>query len=316
MGSTLVLGFGAVGRATTATLLARGESVCVGQRHRPADLPDGARFKTCDVLDAASVRQAVEGAAQVVLAVGFKYDAAVWRAVWPRTMTNVIDACAVTGARLIFVDNLYLLGPQRAPLREDMALTTLGAKPPVLAEVTRIWQAARQRVRVAALRATDFYGPGVTVSHLGSSAFGALAQQKAAMLLAPPDTLHDFAYVPDIARAVVALLGAPDDAYGRVWNMSCAPTCTPREILQLGADALHIPLKLMAIPLRLIPALGLLVPFLWPTCASSGIGPTASMAASSRRTSALSSRRWTKALPRPRARSAHCNASRPDNAEV
>jgi nucleoside-diphosphate-sugar epimerase len=179
-------------------------------------------------------------------------------------MTNVVEACAATGARLVFVDNLYQLGPQNAPRREDMPLTERGAKPAILSAVTRIWTAAAEagRVRVAALRCTDFYGPNVPVSHLGSTGFGALAQGRTAMLIAPPDTPHDFAYVPDIARAVAILLDAPDDAYNQVWNMPCAPTLTPREILRLGAEAIGVKPRIMAIPLSLLPALGLFQPFL------------------------------------------------------
>jgi nucleoside-diphosphate-sugar epimerase len=261
---TVIIGFGAVGRATAAALLARGDSIRIAQRGRPADLPPGADYRTCDVLDAASVRQAIDGADQVVLAVGFTYDRKVWRAVWNPTMTHVIEACAATGARLVFLDNLYQLGPQTEPRREDMALTTRGAKPAILTAMTRIWTdaAAAGRVRVAALRCTDFYGPGVPVSHIGSTALGALAQGKAALLLAPPDTPHDFAYVPDIARAVVTLLDAPDDAYGQAWNMPCAPTRTPRQILRLGAQALGVKPKITAVPLWLLPILGLFVPFM------------------------------------------------------
>ncbi len=88
--------------------------------------------------------------------------------------------------------------------------------------------AATGRVRVAALRSTDFYGPGVATSHLGTTGFGALARGKSALLVTPPDTPHDFAYVPDVAPAIVTLLDAPDDAYGQAWNMPCAPTLTPR----------------------------------------------------------------------------------------
>jgi nucleoside-diphosphate-sugar epimerase len=261
---TVILGFGAVGRATTDALLARGDRVCVAQRSRPGDLPPHADFRRCDVLDADSVRQAIAGADQVVLAVGFPYDRKVWKAVWVPTITNVVEACAAAGARLIFLDNLYQLGPQTKPRREDMALTTRGAKPAILTEVTRIWTAAAQagRVRVAALRCTDFYGPNVPVSHVGSTGLGALAQGKSALMLAPPDTPHDFAYVPDIARAIVTLLDAPDDAYGQVWNMPCAPTRTPRQILRLGAQALGVKLRLLAIPLPLLPILGLVVPFM------------------------------------------------------
>jgi nucleoside-diphosphate-sugar epimerase len=259
---TVVLGFGTIGRPTTLALLARGDTVRVAQRNRPADLPAQASFRSCDVLDAASARQAIDGASQVVLAVSFPYDARVWRTAWPKAMTNLVEACAATGARLVFLDNLYMLGPQREPRREDMALTASGAKPAILSEVTRIWMAAAGRVRVAALRSTDFYGPGVTVSHLGANAFGALAQGKPALLVVPPDTPHDFAYVPDIARAIISLLDAPDDAYGQVWNMPCAPTRTSREILRLGAAALHVKPRIRAVPLWLLPALGLVMPFM------------------------------------------------------
>ncbi|HEY1879069.1 MAG TPA: NAD-dependent epimerase/dehydratase family protein, partial [Caulobacteraceae bacterium] len=214
-GLTVVLGYGAVGRPTAAILLARGDKVRIAQRTQPADLPVGAEFTACDVLDAAAVRDAVSGACQVVMALGFPYDAKVWRTAWPKAMTNVVDACADAGARIVFLDNLYQLGRQDAPRREDMPLTSQGAKPAILAEVTRIWQAAGDagRIRLAALRCPDFYGPDVAVSHIGANAFDPIAQGKAAMLIAPPDTPHDFAYVPDIARAIVTLLDAPDDAF-------------------------------------------------------------------------------------------------------
>jgi nucleoside-diphosphate-sugar epimerase len=260
----VVFGFGAAGRAVVQALLANGDAVRVAQRNRPADLPPGVGFIACDLLDPEAVRRAVEGAGQVVLAVGFPYDRRVWREVWPRTMTNLVEACAAAGARMVFVDNLYQLGPQNAPRREDMPLSDRGAKPAILSEVTRTWQAAAKagRVRVAALRCSDFYGPGVPTSHIGATGFGALAQGKAAMLLAPPDTPHDFAYVPDIARAVLTLLDAPDDAYNQVWNMPCAPTLTPRQILRLGAEAIGVRLRVVAVPFPLMSILGLFAPFL------------------------------------------------------
>ncbi len=257
--TTLVIGYGAVGRPVVQRLLARGDKVRIAQRSPISDLPTGATYVACDVLDAASVRRAVKDVAQVVLAVGFAYDSRLWRTVWPKTIENLIEACAETGARIVFVDNLYQLGPQTEPRREDMPLSDVGEKPKILAAVTRTWMAASAagRVRIAALRCTDFYGPGVTVSHLGSTSFGPLAQGKPAMLLAPPDTPHDFAYVPDIARAVVSLLDAPDDAFGQVWNMPCAPTRTPRDILRLGAEAIGVRLRITVIPLWLLPLLGL-----------------------------------------------------------
>ena len=58
MTTTVVLGFGAVGRATAQALLARGDRVRVAQRSRPGDLPTGAEFCACDVFDAQSVAAA------------------------------------------------------------------------------------------------------------------------------------------------------------------------------------------------------------------------------------------------------------------
>lgn len=262
--TTLVLGYGAVGGAVVRRLLERGDAVRIGQRSAIADLPAGATAVVCDVLDAASVRRAVEGASQAVLAVGFTYDSRVWRTAWPSAMRHVIAACGETGARVVFVDNLYQLGAQTEPRHEEMALTAVGEKPVILAEVTRLWMAAAGagRVKMAALRCPDFYGPNVAVSHLGSSGFGALAKGKAALLIAPPDTPHDFAYVPDIARAVVTLLDAPDDAYGQVWNMPCAPTRTPRDILRLGAQSIGVKLRLTAIPRWFWPVIGLAMRFI------------------------------------------------------
>ncbi|MFX8393257.1 hypothetical protein ABTL67_19335, partial [Acinetobacter baumannii] len=84
-----------------------------------------------------------------------------------------------------------------------MGLTTYGAKPAVRADITRQWMAARDRVRFAALRAPDFYGPGIgALSHFGDLGFGALAKGQPATLVIPPDRPHTFAYVPDIARAI------------------------------------------------------------------------------------------------------------------
>jgi len=260
----VVFGFGPVGRATTERLINEGHAVRVAQRTQPAALPTGATFQSCDVLDSEAVHLTVDGAAQIVVAIGFPYEGRIWRKAWPRAVENLITACEANGARMVFVDNLYMYGPKREPLREDMALTDYGVKPAVRAEISRIWMAASAagRVRVAALRAPDFYGPGVAQSHLGELAFGALAKDKRVFLIAPPDMPHDFAYVPDIARAVVTLLDAPDEAFGQAWHTPCAPIRTPRQILQLGAKALGVRLRITAPPLWLLPAIGLLSPLM------------------------------------------------------
>jgi nucleoside-diphosphate-sugar epimerase len=258
----LVLGFGAVGRALVSQLLAEGRHVRIAQRSRPADLPVAVPFTPCDILDPASVVAAMAGAAQVVVAIGFAYDGKLWESAWPRAMRNLVAGAEASGARVVFFDNLYMYGPQTAPLREDMPLTSFGRKPAARAEITRIWRAATNRITMTALRAPDFYGPGVTLSQLGDLAFGALGRGKTARLIVSPDTLHDFAYVPDIARALVLLLDAPDADYGQAWHMPSAPTETPRAILAMGATAIGAAPRVSAIPYFVQPLLGLFVPML------------------------------------------------------
>ena len=187
-----------------------------------------------------------------------------WREAWPKAIGNFVAACEATGARMVFIDNLYMYGPQTAPLVETMPLTSYGAKPAARSAATRIWMeaAAAGRARIAALRAPDFYGPNVGLAFLGDTTIGALAKGKSAFFIGSPDIPHDFAYVPDIARAATTLLDAPDSAFGQAWHVPCAPTRTTREILKMAADALGVRLRLNTLPEASCGAAGLFSPFL------------------------------------------------------
>jgi nucleoside-diphosphate-sugar epimerase len=264
IGKVLVLGYGAVGKATVEKLLTEGHAVQVAQRKRPADLPAGVGFTSVDVLDATQVNAVIKNMDQVVVALGFEYNSKLWKNVWPRAMHNLLDACALHGTRMVFIDNLYMYGEQDEALREDMPLTSKLIKPAVRAEITRMWMEASRagKVKVAALRASDFYGPGVLLSQFGETGFGALAKHKAAQLIIAPDLQHDFTYVPDIARAALSLLEAPDADYGQAWHVPNAPTRTPREIIAMAAASLNVAPKLSTIPKALLPIIGLFVPIL------------------------------------------------------
>ena len=263
-GRIVIFGYGPTGRATADRLLAEGREVVVAQRSAPASLPKGATFVACDALDRDAVIRTARQGEQFVVTIGFPYSGKVWLDVWPKTIGNFVAACEATGARMAFIDNLYMYGPQTAPLTETTPLSSYGRKPAARAAATRIWMeaCAEGRARVVAVRAPDFYGPGVALSHLGDTSIGAMARGKAAFFLGSPDIPHDYAYVPDIARAVTTLLAAADSAYGQAWHVPCAPTRTTRQILQLAADALGDRLRLSALPEFLLGPLGLFVPIL------------------------------------------------------
>ena len=258
-----VVGFGALGREIALQLLAAGRAVRVIQRSRPKDLPSGAEFASADIMDPAAIRTAIAGSGTVICALGLPYFATLWETGWPRAMANLLAACEAQGARLVFADNLYLYGPQNRPLTEDMAPVDYGRKPKARAEVTRLWQAAHAagRVKVAAVRAPDFYGPGVVQSVLGVASLQALALGKTARLLGNADLPHDVAHVSDYARAVITLSEASDDDFGQAWHVPCAPTRTLRQLLQTAAAALGVPLKLSVLPNWAARPLGMFIPF-------------------------------------------------------
>lgn len=265
MSETIVIfGMGAVGRSIMEQMTAAGRAVTLAQRTRPSDLPALARFVACDATDAEDVKRVTAGADAVICAIGLTYHSAGWARDWPRIMTNLLAGCEAAGARFVMVDNLYMYGPQTRPLTEDMPLTRYGHKPKVRADITRLWQEAHDqgRVRCVAVRASDFYGPGVGQSILGDTGLGAMAKGKAAMLLGSADLPHDVAYVPDVARATLTLLDAPEDAYGQAWHVPCAPTRTLRQILQIGAEDLGAPLKLTVMPPWVMGLMSLFMPIL------------------------------------------------------
>jgi nucleoside-diphosphate-sugar epimerase len=263
-GRIAIFGYGPVGRAIAGRLSSEDRELIIAQRRAPPDLPKGAAFAPCDALDRDAVAKAARGADQIVVSIGFEYSGVVWREAWPRAMTNFVAACKATGARMTFIDNLYMYGPQTAPLVETMPLADFGWKPAARSAATRIWMAAAAagEARIAALRAPDFYGPGVGNSYLGDMSIGKLAQGKPAVFIGSPDVLHDYAYVPDIARAATSLLDAPDSAFGQAWHVPCAPTRTTRDLLRIAADALGVKLRISAMPAWMLGASGMFSPFL------------------------------------------------------
>ncbi|ACB95117.1 NAD-dependent epimerase/dehydratase family protein [Beijerinckia indica] len=263
-GLDVIFGYGVAGRAIAERLVAAGRPVRIAQRSRPALLPAGAEFFPCDVLDRAAVMEAAAGAARIVIATGFAYDTKVWAECWPRAMAHFLAAAEASAAATLFFDNMYMYGPQDAPIRETTPFAPWGGKPAVRREISEMWQAASSQGRVcmSALRVSDFYGPGVTNSHLGELLFGRLAAGKAAQFAVPLDHPHDVAYLPDVARAAQTLLDAPEDAWGEVWHMPCAETRTLREITTIAAAAMGRPPRIQTVPALLQPVLRLAMPML------------------------------------------------------
>lgn len=262
--SIAVLGYGTVGRSVTQALAARGDRVRVIQCTRPANLPEGVQFAPADGVTGAGLAEAMGAAQTLVCALGLPYSGKVFRRDWPQVARNCLDACARSGARFLLADNLYMYGPQSAPLTEDMPLDGGGNKPRARAEVTRLWQEAHcaGRVMGCAVRASDFYGPDAQNSMLVAQGIDRLLSGKPAQMAFPVDYPHDYTYVPDFARAIVQLVDAPEADWGQAWHVPNAPTQTTRDLLSKAADIAEVPMRVTVMPGPLRRLLGLFVPIL------------------------------------------------------
>ena len=252
----VVLGSGgAIGRSLAPALAGYATEVrCVSRT--PHDLPPDGEDVTyvhhaADLLDPAAVVADVRGASVAYLTAGLAYDTAVWRRDWPRLIDNVIAACAKSGARLVFFDNVYAYAASSyGHMREDAPIDPPSDKGVVRADVLqRLWRAHEAgEVEVAVARAADFYGPGIDKSVLLEIVVKRLAAGKAAQWLGNPDVPHSFTYTPDAGRHL-ALLGNDDRAYGQSWHLpTAADPWTPRAWVERAAAALGVEPKLQALP--------------------------------------------------------------------
>lgn len=232
----VILGAGAVGRALAARLLEEGRAVRVVTRSGRADVDTS--VVRADVSNHDEARGACADAAVVFGSVGLDYPA--WVDRWPAVMAGMLAGAAGAGARFVFMDNLYMYGPVSVPMVESMPLTDYGRKPAVRARITRMWRDAhaREEVRAAAVRASDFYGPGVTLSAVGELTFGRVAAGKSARVLGDPTQPRSFSYVPDVARALVTVADAGDDAFGQAWHVPNASPISTRELVERFAAKL------------------------------------------------------------------------------
>ena len=54
---------------------------------------------------------------------------------WPRIMTNTIEACKRAGAKLIFFDNVYMYGKVSGPMTEETPFNPCSKKGEIRAKI-------------------------------------------------------------------------------------------------------------------------------------------------------------------------------------
>ncbi len=231
----LILGTGPVGCWTARALVASGYPVRAVNRkgRRPALMPPEVEVVAADLSRPQAALEAASEASVIYQALNPPYH--LWAEEFPCLQSNALAAAKAVGARYVSIENLYGYDPA-FPMNETAPFRPRSGKGRLRAELAQAVLAAHQRgeVRATALRSSDYYGPGVTLSAFGERVFAPLVKGARAQLMGSATLPHSLAYIEDVGRAA-ALLGTNDQALGAAWFAPHAPALTQGEMLRLAA---------------------------------------------------------------------------------
>ena len=219
-------------------------------------------WRSADLTDAKAAIDAARGAAVIYQCLNAPYTQ--WPQLFPPLQRAVLAAAERAGALLVTLENVYGYGPTAGkPMTEDLPLAATTSKGRTRAAMTGELLAAEKagRVRIAIGRASDFFGPGVTDSTLGSRVFGNAVAGKRADFIGDPNLPHSYSYVPDIATGLVTL-GTDERAVGQVWHLPGPETVTTRALLELVATGVEHPVGVRNVSKVMLSVLGLVSPMM------------------------------------------------------
>lgn len=244
----VIFGAGPLGQAVMRELVKRGQRVRMVNRGgtRPAGTPDSVAVVAGDAYNLDSARQACRDAAVVYQCANAPYDQ--WPEKFPPLQTNIVEAAASAGAKLVVADNLYMYGKVNGPFHEALPNRAHTVKGQTRAKMAEAVMAAHQsgKVRAAIGRASNFFGPGVLASTAGQRMFGPAVQGQAAEGIGNIDLPHTHTFIDDFGKALV-VLGERPEALGQIWHVPSAETLTTRQFIRLIFEELGLPPKISVI---------------------------------------------------------------------
>jgi len=266
MKTVLVLGaLGGVGKAAAKAFVQHGWRVLGLVRPGRDGLPDGVVPVTADLFDAAAVVRA-SGSVDVVFN-GLNAPYPVWPTKALPLYTAAADIAEALQARQIYPGSVYNFGAAMPEeLRPDtrFAPTTVKGRIRVAIEAMFRQRAEAGRLRTIVLRAGDFFGEGASKSWMHLVVAKEMRQGK---ITAPGgyDTVHAWAYLPDMAEAIVRLaevedrLGAYEVFHFESHNLSM------RDLRDAAAAAVGRKMTLSHLPRLVFPLMGLFDPMMKAT---------------------------------------------------
>lgn len=244
----VILGAGAIGRAIADELVQRGMTIRIVNRSgEMSEAPTGVEVVASDLYDPVKVREVTKGAQVVYQAAQPHYHE--WPEKFPPLQRSIIEGLTGSGARLVIVENLYMLGATNGtPMTEDMPHNPHTRKGKTRSEMSNAALAAHEdgKVVVAIGRGSDFFGPWCQemATTMGSRQLYPLLQGKKVQMIGRTDVPHTHTYIKDFSRALVTL-GERPEAIGQVWNVpNDQPQITQGEMIQMFAEEAGVELRM------------------------------------------------------------------------
>lgn len=133
-----------------------------------------------------------------------------WDRLIPRITAQVLAAGRASGATILVPGNVYNYGTEPGPWNADTPQRPVSRKGRIRVEMEAAYRAAAgQGQRVILLRGGDFLLPEAPQMVMNRLILGAVAKGKVTTL-GDPEALHAYAFLPDMARAAVALVALGD----------------------------------------------------------------------------------------------------------
>ncbi len=232
---------GAIGNQLAKLLAARNQPFrLVGRTPRPT--PGATEVIAADIADTDQAVRAVAGSSLVYLVVGLKYDHKVWQEMWPRIMSNAIEACKRAAAKLVFFDNVYMYGKVNGAMTEETPFNPCSKKGEIRARIATAliheWKADSLTGMIA--RSADFYGPDTRNGVPNLLVFEPLSRKKIATWLVNDSVPHSLTYTPDAAQSLLQLTERAT-AWNQTWHVPTSPRpLTGREFVAVAGKEFGI----------------------------------------------------------------------------
>lgn len=213
--TALVLGAtGGIGGEVARRLLAEGWQVRALTRRRESSgkVVDGITWLAGDAMKSADVGQAADGCSVIVHAVnppGYRH----WAEQVIPMIDNTLAVATSRGATVLLPGTVYNFGPDALPLlREGAPQHPVTRKGAIRVELeNRLRDATSRGARAIVVRAGDFFGPRPGSSWFSQALITPGKPVRVVRSPTRPGVGHQWAYLPDVARTMVALLEQQDD---------------------------------------------------------------------------------------------------------